>query len=52
MKHLLWILLAAACLQGCAAGGQPSQGVKWVVEGAQERERLEKSGFPQYSEGG
>jgi hypothetical protein len=52
MKHLLWIVMVGACVQGCATGGQPSQGVKWVVEGAQERERLEKSGFPQYSEGG
>jgi hypothetical protein len=52
MKHLLCLLIVGACVQGCASGAPSSQGVKWVVEGAQERERLEKSGFPQYSEGG
>jgi len=52
MKHLLWIVIVGACAQGCASGGPASPGVQWVVEGAQERELLEKSGFPQYSEGG
>ena len=52
MNRIIWIALAAAALAGCASDPRPSQGVQWVVDGAAERERLEKMGFPQYSEGG
>jgi hypothetical protein len=47
------ILLAVIVLgsAGCAADPRYNKGLEWVVSQEQERQRLEKQGFPQYSSG-
>jgi hypothetical protein len=52
MIRIVWIALTAALLAGCAGDPRYATGVQWVVDGGTERERLERMGFPQYSEGG
>jgi type IV pilus biogenesis protein CpaD/CtpE len=41
--------VAAATLAGCASDPRRAEGLQWVVEQQQERDRLEAQGFPQYS---
>jgi hypothetical protein len=45
----MYLLLAAATLAGCASDPRYSQGLQWVQENAAEKQRLEASGFPQYT---